>query len=155
MWHADLVAAVCTLESKGRSTSSARRGQLQSMSMRPFITVTYDLQWPRGFPCANLTAGSFRNAGSLWFFHLVVLAMSTPFHGQSYLQLNLTVKGILSSVAQNQASLVRNLYAKNRGSGLLSIQANPSLPYLVSAVTSRTLYPYCLSLKLSLIHGAP
>lgn len=70
------------------------------MSMRPFITVTYDLQWPRGFPCANLTGGSFRNVGSLWVFHLVVLVMSAPPYGQSYLQLNLTAKGILFSVAQ-------------------------------------------------------
>lgn len=89
------------------------------------------------------------------FFRLAVLAMSAPPYGQSYLQRNLTGERVLSSRTQNQAGPARNLYAQNGGSGLLSIQANPSLLYLAPAVTSRTLYPYYLSLKLFLKQGAP
>lgn len=82
--------------------------------------------------------------------------MPAPPYGQSYLQLNLTAKTILSREAQNQACPGRNLYAQNRGSGLysVSILSGVLLHYIwCQRLLLELSNPYYLSLKLFLIHG--
>lgn len=118
----------------------------------PFIRVARDPPWPGGLLCADVM-------GHVLQKHLPPLVFPPGCLDcvSAILRLNLaTENSFLSRVAQNKAVPVRNLYTQRRGFGLLGIQTNPSLPWRVSnKPLSRTCYPYDLSLKLFLIHGAP